>query len=222
MGSYTDPEKFYLIDPNELVSVDSDINYNLLRADTRLKALAEYQVTDVTSISNSEILLERGFKYYKTYSNSIWNYHALPDNSENLFQDPNSPVESWRVDFGSFVSGYGSQDQGTNKIAYSIMDGWVHFRGHLVFNNGTSELPANSGYNFINLSENLIPEANRFFMLSGGRAIPGGIQIFRVVAAGSSDGGSKLSFTKYGNNAIDAANRYLSLNGLRYPLASKA
>lgn len=219
MGSYTDSQKFYLIDPSELVNVESDINYNFRRMDTRLRNLVDYKVTDVSNITNSTLEKEVGYKWYKTASNSIWNWHKRAStNTSEPFQDPNAVVQTWSSSVGTFVTGYGSLNQESDRIGYSIFNGWVQWRGKLVLNGGASELPLNVGTSFLTPPTNLMPNRTRYFLCSGGYSVVGDYQIARIVVPSPTDSVTRMSFTRWGSNGGNNLNRFINLNDLRYPL----
>jgi hypothetical protein len=218
MGSYTNPQNFYLIDPTELVNVDNDLNYNLQRADTRIRSLVEYVYTDVPSITDSSLTKGTGFKWYKTYTNAIWNAR---DTTSGVFQDPNAQVDSWSTSDIVFESGYGSTNLQEQRVGYSIFNGWVRWRGRVALTNG-NELPANTVTDFLTPPASTQPNKGRYFTVHGGNASGVDFQVFRVFipAAGSAD--VRLEFIKYGGNSATSGDRYLSLNDVYYPLNDTA
>lgn len=213
MGSYTDPQNFYLIDGSELVSVEQDLNYNLKRADDRVRPLVEYLVTDEPTITTSSLPKDTGFKWYKTYTGAIYHYRG------GIFQDINASIDTWSVSGLSFESGYGSLDQEENRIAFSLTpDGFVRWRGRLVLDNQASELPLNTTINFLTPPASVLPVRARYFTLYGGNASGTDFQCFRlfVPQAGAAD--TRLEFVKYGSTASSSGERYLSLNDVYYAL----
>lgn len=212
MGSYTAQQGFYVIDPSELVNVETDLHFNLDRADQRVKPLVEYQATDEVSISNSTTLLkETGFKWYKTRSGSVWSYR---DNT--TWQDGNTVVESWSTSGISFEAGYGSFDLGINRTAYCVVDNEVHFRGRVIAT-GQAELPLNTVVNFLNVPVSILPNTSRYFFVSGGDAT-GNYQAARVFVPSATDADKRLEFTMYGGTSVGPDDRYVSLNDIRYHL----
>jgi len=214
MGEYSVPQNFYLIDGSELVNVDQDLNYNLQRADDRVRPLIEYVVTDEPSISASSLPKDTGFKWYKTYTGAIWNYR-----DGGVFQDTNAQVDTWSVSGLTFETGYGSADQELARIAYSTSTGgFVRFRGRLVLNGTASELPVNTTVNFMTVPSSILPVRQKYFTCYGGNAASGDFQCFRIFVPQQGSGDDRIEFIKYGGNASSAAERYLSLNDVFYSL----
>lgn len=217
MGDYTNNQKFYLIDPTELVNVDSDVNYNLLRADERVKALVEYQGTDVPSIVGSTVPKEIGYKWYKRYSNSVY-VHTTFNGVTATYQDVNSVVDTWSTAGISFEPGYGSGSGLTDRIGYKVSNNIVTWRGFVVLNNQATELPANLTTDFMTIPTSLQPIRNKYCTVTGGNSTAGSFQLFRVLfpALGSAD--SRLEFIKYGGNSSSSSERYISLNEISYSI----
>lgn len=206
---------FNRIDDTDLVEVERDINYNFKRADTYIKPLIEYQLTDVSSIANSDIPKDVGFKYYKWFTNSIWSVRVAGSNV--IYQDINSQVSTWTTQFGTFEPGYGSLDLISNRIAVSVFNGWVTWRGKLALNAGGSVLPAYSVINFLTVNADLLPTRARYFTVGGGKAT-GEQQVGRIFIPNVGSADHRMEFTKYGGAPATVADRYLSLNTIRYPL----
>lgn len=217
MSGYTDNQGFYQIGGSELVSVENNLNYNLRRADERVKALVEYQVTDVPSILNAGIPVDIGYKFYKTYTNAIWNYRRNSvTGSLGVFQDGNAAVDSWTFNVGTFEPGWGSQDFGDNRIGYSIFNGFVRWRGRLALTNG-GEIAANTTFNFLTAPAETRPERARYAFCYGGESISS-YQTARVLIAAAGAADLRMEFVKYGGNSLSPSDRYINLNGLQYPL----
>jgi hypothetical protein len=213
MGSYTENQKFYLIDGEELVNVEQDINYNLARADERVRPLVEYQITDEPQISSSSLPKDTGFKWYKTYTNAIYSYQA----NGGIAQDVNASVDTWSVSGISFETGYGSADQGVDRIAYSVYNNFVRFRGRLVLNGGTSDLPANVITDFMTVPNSILPTRNKYITCYGGNAGTD-FQMFRIFIPNKTLPDGRIEFMKYGGNGSASTERYLSLNDVFYGL----
>jgi hypothetical protein len=217
MGGYTDNQKFYLIGGSELVSVENNLNYNLRRADERVKALVEYQITDVPSITNSGASVDVGYKWYKQYTNALYNYRLdRISGAPGFWQDANAQVDSWTSSVGPFEPNYGSQDLGDNRIGYSIFNGFVRWRGRLSLTSG-GELPANTLINFLTPPTETRPERDRHFFVCGGDSATN-FQTFYVLVPAAGSANLRMRFVKYGGNAKDSSNRYISLNSIQYPL----
>jgi hypothetical protein len=213
MGSYTDPQNFYLINSDELVNVDQDLNYNLQRADDRVRPLVEYVVTDEPSISASSLPKDTGFKWWKTYTGAIFNYL-----DGSVRQDVNCSVDEWSVTGLTFETGYGSVDQDVNRIAYSVtVDGFVRFRGRLHLTSG-GELPANTTVNFLTLPSSILPVRQKYFTIYGGNAAASDFQCFRIFVPQQGSGDDRMEYIKYGGNSASASDRYFSLNDVFYSI----
>jgi hypothetical protein len=219
LGEYTDNQKFYLIDPTELVSVESDINYNLHRADSRVRSLIEYTTVDpsVSNISVSTTIdKDTGYKFYKAYSNSVWSYDGR---STQVLQDFNSIVDPWSVEGITFEPGYGSPSAfPQDRIAYSVRDNFVRLRGRLVLNDTSNDLPLASVENCFTLPTNILPLTQKYFFCNGGNAASNQFQTFRVFIPPNDASDKRIEFIKYGGNASGSGDRYLSLGDIYYPI----
>lgn len=212
MGDYTDTQKFYLINGEELVNVDQDINYNFDRADQRIKPLVEYQVTDVPNLSVATVAKETGFKWYKTFTNSVWNYR-----NGVLGQDVNSRISEWSISGILFQSGYGSANLEEGRIAWSINDGFATLRGRLVLNGGTIDLPRNTTTKFMTLPDVALPVKARYVTVYGGNAGTD-FQMARIYIPARTSSDKNLEFCKYGGVSTVNTEKYISLNDCRYAL----
>jgi len=213
MGTYTPNEKFYLIDPSELVNVEQDINYNWERVDGVMRPLVEYAFTDVPGITVSSLPKQQGYKYYKTYSNAIWIGRG---SGIDIYQDPNAKVENWDDTGLVFASGYASADTGEGKIRYSVFNNFVKFRGRLVAANG-AELPANVTTRFMEIPAAIRPSKARYLTVWGGNS-NGDFQCARIYVPPANATSWNMEFVKYGGNASSAGERYLNLGSIEYPL----
>lgn len=213
MGSYTENQRFYLIEPEELVSVDNDLNYNLQRADQRVRNLVEYMYTDEPSISGSDLPKEQGFKWYKSYTNSVWHGRGT---GAGIFQCVANPVATWSFSGLSFESGYESMDLSINRTAYSVFNGWVRLRGRVI-RTGKLEIPTESIINFLTLPDSVMPTRSKYFTVWGGNST-GDFQMFRLFIPAVTDGDKRLEMIKYGGPSSGEDERYISLNDVYYPL----
>lgn len=218
MGEYSPKQGFYLINGNELVNVDTDINFNMLRADARIKPLIQHQMLppDVNSITASTYPKDIGFKWWKRWSNSIWTWSApTPGGTPVARQDNNNTVEFWTTTGISFMSGWSNYDSSPNPVGYNIRDGIVNWRGRIKYN---AEIPANTPIDVFTLPTATIPNTERFFMVSGGNSSTN-FQMFKVTVTGASTSPKTLQIIKYGGNASTTNDRYFNLNAIQYPLA---
>lgn len=212
MGDYTSKQKFYLIDGSELVNVDQDLNYNLARADARIKPLVEYQVTDEPSITTSSLPKETGFKWYKTYTNSIWAQRE----DGLVYQDTNAWVDGWSTSDITFYNNYGSMNLDADRVAYTAFNGFVRFRGKLVLNGGGTDLPANTTTKFMEIpSQWLHPTKARYLMVYGGNSSTD-FQCARIYVPPQTATDKRIEFCKYGGSATGNIEKYLGLNDVFY------
>lgn len=213
MGDYTSTQKYYLIDPEEFVAVDQDLNYNLRRADSRIKALVEYQVTAEASIVLSTNLeKDTGFKWYKSYTNSIWNYR-----NNTLSQDVNCQIDTWSPNGITFETGYNSVDQGVDRVAYSSFNNFVRWRGRVRLNSGDA-LPTNTTVDFMTVPTSILPVRAKYFTVYGGNSTGTEFQCFRIFVPASNAGDKRIEFCKYGGNGSANDENYISLNDVFYAL----
>jgi hypothetical protein len=213
MGSYTDGQRFYLIDSSELVSVDKDLNYNLQRADDRVRPLVEYVYTDEPSVTTSNSLVKGiGFKWYKTYNNSV----VYSFDGTGAYEDGANSIAKWEVTGMSFETGYTSYDQDIRRVAYSEEDGWVRLRGSVI-RDAFAELPLLVNTKFLTLPTSILPERSKYFFIHGGEAT-GNFQTFRIGIPSATAADKRLEFIKYGANASNSGERFFSLNDIHYPL----
>lgn len=210
MGSYTSSQDFYLIDSSELVNVETDLNYNLRRADERVRPLVEWQWTDVDNITSSNLTKDEGFKWYKARSNSVFYYR-----SGTVVQDTNSRVDSWSSTGIVYETGYEDWDQGSGKFMYCTGDNWVRWRGRIQAT-GLVELPITTTVNFVTVPTSILPLTSKYFFVHGGNS--GSYQAARIFVPSSSDADKRIEFIKYGNVSNNVTERYLSLNDIYYPL----
>lgn len=219
MGSYTSVQQFYLIGEDDLVDVDQNLNYNLQRADDRMRPLVEYARTNSASITTDPALTrEVGFKYYKTFSNAI--FYGV-NTFGTMAQDGNGIVPGWSTTGITFEPNYGSLDLSTNRISWAkYFNSWCRLRGALMFNN-LSAFPKNVTTKFMTLPPVMYPAKSRYFFLQMGNG-SGQAQTARVFipAAGSAD--LRLEFCAYGPDGTTSDQRYISLNDIYYPINDAA
>jgi len=213
MGDYSPNQQFYLTDPSELVDVEQHVNYNFRRADERVRPLVEYQITSLPSISDSDLTKDTGFKWYKTYSNSIYHWR-----DGAIFQDANATVGAWSFSNIVFASTYTSFNSAEGRIGYMLDDaGIVHWRGKLAFNAG-SALPANVATKFLVPPSGYSPNRARYFTVYGGDST-GDFQCYRIFIPDSAASDKSFEFCKYGGNGTTTGENYISLNDIHYPLS---
>lgn len=211
MGTYTTTQQFYKPDTTELVDVEQQINYNLRRIDERVRPLIEYQMTDVTSISASDLPKDTGFKWWKSYSNSIWHYR-----DGGIFQDANAANSTWSTIGLTLINSYSSYDNNF-QVSYSSHNGMVRWRGKVSLSN-LGNLPTNTATKFLTPPTGFSPAKERYFTVYGGNST-GDFQCFRIRIPDSSAGDKSFEFIKYGGNGSSSAENYFSLHDVVYPLS---
>lgn len=211
MGDYTPNQKFYLTDPEELVNVEQDLNYNIRLADTRVRPLVEYQWTDLASITQSDLPKDTGFKWYKSYTNSVW----VRASDGLIYQDVNSQIDTWSTGF-TWASGYGPANTNVDNVAVTMQNGMVRLRGQVVLNGGSTDLPLNTNTNVFELPVQFKPVDPCYITLYGGNASSGDFQTFRFFVPGASAGSQFCQFIKYGGSGSSSSERFLSLNGVYF------
>lgn len=217
MGEYSPNQGFYIIDGDELVNVETDVNFNMERADAIVKPLIQHQMLppDVSSITSSDYPKGLGYKWWKRWSNSIYTWSApTPGGTPVARQDGNSTVEFW-TSITAFSTGWSNYDSNPNPVQYHLSNGIVRLRGRAKYN---AEIPANTPIDVLTLPTEIIPNTERFFLVSGGNSAAS-FQMFRVTITGASTSPKTLQIVKYGGNATTTNDRYLNLNAIMYPLA---
>lgn len=92
MGSYTSTQKLYRTDANEVVDVESQLNSNLRRLDSRVRSLVEYQHVSAPSITGSVKVRENGMKWFKTSTNALW---VCKGDYGKVYQNSQAYTEEW-------------------------------------------------------------------------------------------------------------------------------
>ena len=197
MGDYTPTQDFYLINGDELVNVENDLNYNLKRADDRMKPLIQYYVcnNDVSNITTDpDIPKDVGFKFYKPWSNSVWVWAtAQGDTNPSMLQDLNSRVETWVTTGITFETGW-VNGTGSDAVGYMTSNGWAYWRGNIKYTPGI--IPSNTVMDICSIPAGMVPNVDRFFFISGGPGVDDW-QLFRVMVAGTPTTPKKLQIFKY-------------------------
>lgn len=213
MGDYTTNQKYYKPDGDEFVNVEQDLNYNLRRADQRIKPLVEYAITDVPSITSASIPKDTGFKWWKSYTNSVWAQRS----DGIIYQDPNAQIDIWSNVGFTWEPGYGPANNDIDNVAATFYNNFARLRGRVVLNGGSSDIPANVVTNFMTLPAHLRPATQKYFTIYGGNATSGDFQIFRLFIPQSGAADPRCEFVKYGG-ASSGIERYISLNDVYYAL----
>lgn len=213
MGSYTSTFKFYKPDPEEIVDVELNLNYNWRIADSICRGLLEYKnsPTQIPDVSDAFL----GFRWYKSYSNAIWYWRDVGGVSQ-YFQDTYSRVGPWVSAAGIMASGWESHPD--NPAQYRIVDTGsgtteVEWSGAIWLAGAAPTL--NLNYNpVMNLPGLIIPVVTKYFQQNAGNSTTG----YNVARVGFfSAGQCELKIWGSGNWQ-NTAERKVDLAGIRYAL----
>lgn len=209
MGEYSATQKFYKPGPDELVNVESHLNYNMRRADTRVKALVEFIPTDVSSISTSTLEAENGFKWYKRISNSF--YIKTPTSGIAQY-NANAQVPSWSTSGITFQGGYKSENEFESKISYSTEDGGsiVRWRGKLILGD-YQQIPRNTNIIVANIPASVTPYRSKYIHTQMGNA-GGSFSVARLLFHSL----GRIEICRMGSDQTDPQERYISFNSCFY------
>lgn len=221
MGDYTATQHFYKPDPEELVDVETQLNYNVERADHRVRALVEWLRTDVEVIENSEER-ETGFKFFKVHSNSLW---VAQDNSGDVhFPSSNNDVDSW-IDLGSssgatFVNSYTDDVFDTDddedlrrELCYrrEFSDGMVYWRGLVNLTDDADQIPLNQNIIIVTgVPTEARPKRNKYFFTHMG--VTSQFSVARIMFKTNGE----IEINRMGVNQSDPTQRFLSFNDCHY------
>jgi hypothetical protein len=210
MPTYT--PNFNLLKPvaTELVDVNSQLNRNLDIIDKPLRGLFDYINTDVTSITAYELDRKPGYKYFKTYSNTLWFTGA-----DNLVHQDNTVfvlawgdlesylINGWKSLPGETLRYRARGNTATNTVAYDIS-------GSIILNN-YDQIAANTTLTVMNLPSFMIPTRSCYYMQYGGD--PGSLSCARVFIGSA----GTMQVVKYGANAAAGnTQNKISLAGIRF------
>lgn len=210
MGTYTASQGFYKPDPDEFVDVESQVNFNIRRADEKVRALVEWQYTEAPVISGSEPR-DVGYKFFKASTNSLYTQKTATDFSQ---ADSNGVTETWNnVDY-AFLNSYQSVNDDEMALSYTERywgNGLVRWRGGIRLNAG-DEIPLNTSINVLQLSGiRIVPFTNKYFNCHMGDPTTG-YSFVRILFGG--DG--VVSIVRQGSAMTLPAQRYISFNDISY------
>lgn len=211
MGTYTTTQEFYKPDGTEFVDVESQINYNFRRSDERVRALVEWQYTDVPTISG---VLPRavGYKWFKNSTNSLW---VAPDPDLALAQHSlNGDTDAWSTaSITGLLAGYQSEDLENQRLSYrrEPTDGLVSWRGSMKLNN-FDQIPLNTNIDVMTLAADIRPVRAKYFTVHMGIQSTN-YSICRLLFM--TDG--TVQINRMGVNQTVSTERYISFNDIEYP-----
>lgn len=216
MGSYTPNQNFYKPDSDEFVDVDTQINYNLRRADERVRAMIEWQYTEAAIISGTEPR-DVGYKFYKASTNSLY---VAPYSDLDLQQSSNlNSTLSWTTSGLSSQGGYRSVDFATQQLSYRVegFDGQCTWRGAIQLNDTADQIPVNTNIVVFTMpaagstSPTPLSRAKYFYVHMG--IAPGDFSCARVLFKTNGE----IEINRMGIGQTDPAQRYISFNDISYP-----
>jgi hypothetical protein len=211
LGTYTATQDFYKPAPDEFVDVESQINYNLRRADEDVRAKVEWQYTELPVISGFAPR-ELGYKFYKASTNSLF---VCAEADLTLQQhSPFCPTEAWTASgILSFPGGYQSEDLDTKRLSYSKegFDGIVQWRGSLKLNN-YDQIPLNTNIQVMTIDPAIAPARSKYFTVHMGIQA-GNYSICRVLFLNT----GSVEINRMGINQTDPTQRFVSFNDIQYP-----
>lgn len=216
MGSYSATQGFYEPGADEFVDVESQLNYNLRRADDRVRQLIEWQYvpSNYKTIPDAYPVREVGMKYYKAYSNCP-QYTTTTNGKLTLGQDSNSIVFSWSSSGISFQGGYQSENTAEQLISYrrDLVTNTVHWRGGLKLNASADDIPLNTNITVMTIPSNVRPTRGKYFYVHMGFAT-GNFACCRVLF----QPGGTVEINKMGIAQTDSTQRAVSFNDISYPI----
>lgn len=215
MGTTTTNFGLYKPDSTELVNVDLDLNNNLDICDEQWKKLFEYHYynNSLSPAANTAEVIKQGYKYYSAQTGA-----ALFIGSDGGdWEDVNATVGRW-FDFTPNLNGVyapfgaaGTADHATYKVYNNATGGHdVKFAGKIGLASG-AELPLNSAVSVGTLLPNLVPVVDKGFLCYAGNSAS-----YSIARVGINATTGVLSFIRVGANTVDATQRWISLDGIRY------
>lgn len=216
MGQYSATQNFYKPSSEELVDVESQINYNLRRADERVRQLVEWQYIPSSYQNVQDAYPEReiGMKYYKASTNCP-QYTTLSSGSLTLAQDSNSRVYSWTQSGLSFLNNYTSENNAEQRISYRLdpVTNTVHWRGGLVLKTSMDQIPLNTNIQVITLPTVIRPTRSKYAFVHMGIA-SSGYSVCRILFTSA----GIVEINRMGIDQTDSSQRAVSFCDVSYPI----
>jgi len=217
VGTYTNTQKLYKVAPDEIVEVESNLNYNWTRLDRRVKNLVEWNIDEDASLIQT-YPQENGFKYFKRYSNSLWySWANATTGVQEFFQDAGSNVGNWTL-MPDLTSPW------TNVIDHKLMyrltsAGTVQLRGRLRYGAYT-EIPLNTTFDLGTLPTSIRPTSStgRYFFKNNGDGDDIAFSQCRLLFG--SNGGFQVVRYNGVQSTVPVTERYIDFNGIEYPITT--
>lgn len=211
MGIYTPNQAFYKPEPTEFVDVDTQVNYNLRRADERVRAMIEWQYTEAAIISGNEPR-DVGYKFFKAATNT---FYICGDPSLDLVQhSSNGDTDEWTTGGLAAVGGYRSVDFNENQLSYRVepTDKQVSWRGNIMLNDTQDQIPVNTNIVVFTMPSFCTPARSKYFHVHMGIATAG-YSIARILFKNTGE----IEINRMGIAQTNVTERYVSFNDISYP-----
>lgn len=211
MGTYTPTQRFYKADPTEFVNVESQVNYNIRRADERVRSIVEWQYADTLAVAD-DFPKDIGYKFYNNATNTLF---VVRDSSLVLSQhSANGDTDPWSTVGITYLNLWADADPDTLRLSYrkEPSDGVVTWRGSMQSNNFENIAP-NSNIDAISLDASIRPARSKYFTIHMGPD-SSGYSIARILFNST----GTVQINRMGvNNQTNSADRYYSFHDISYP-----
>lgn len=211
MGDYTNFKKFYKPLNTEFVNVEAHWNYNLDIMDTEAFPVFNTVYTDETSITSSTLPKQRGYHWYKSWSNSSFFYTF----DDHVAQDGSVLVQDWTIWGGmDFRWKNTVRDQRDMRVRYRIFPGGnVQWYGEVERFDG-GQIPMKQPLLLGNAPVEARPTARRDCFIYGGVEF-GNLKygMFSIYPDGN------IGISLMGNPSQPIGSRYVSLVGIQYAIS---
>lgn len=214
MGNYSSTQGFYKPDPDEFVDVESQWNDNVRTADERVRAMVEWQYTDVPMISGV-LPRDKGYKWFKNATNSLFVCTDPVSGSIQQASD-NGDTDPWSTELiTSIDNGYQSHPTIPEaQLSYRLepAEGSVTWRGLMVLNASMDQIPLNTNINVMTIATGIRPVRSKYFFVHMGVSTAG-YSVVRIVFLDT----GVVQINRMGVNQADPTERYISFNDICYP-----
>lgn len=216
MGSYTSTQKLYKTSPNEVVDVETQLNYNLRRLDSRVRSLVEYQVEPTLEIPTDD--REVGMKWFKSSTNSFWLYKNITGfaPSQELVQaNDRAQTDDWH-DAESYLKGSWVNPNAwpNSHIAWrKDSAGMVEWRGIIALS-GYADFQQNVIVDVLTIPTEALPSRAKYFTVAVGDGFSNGVNVARVYMG--SNGYGQMNYMG-ADPEFPEENNYLNFADVWYP-----
>lgn len=215
MGTKTANFGLYKPDNNEFVNVDLDLNNNLDICDDNWKREFEYKYyndpVNPDPVDGPNETMTPGDKYYSANTGAI----IFVAQDHDTWEDVNGSIGTWS-DFAPNLNGtyagfgaIGTKDYPYFKYYDNGTGRSVKLSGKIALASG-AELPLNTSTNVGTAVPAIQPVVDKVFLCYAGNSASYSVARLVIAASGT------ISFTRTGANVVDASQRWISLDGIRY------